>query len=105
MSGSKHRRTFQAIDEKTREKLGDSLKKLILYGSVARNQESEISDLDLLAVVEDREQKAWLQQKAAEIGVENGVLVSIIVKTEEEYESFKDTSFGQEVRETGEIHV
>ena len=105
MNMSVHREAFEDIRETAEEELGNSLRKLVLYGSVARNEESEESDLDIFAVVEDREQKKWLEKTGTEIGVDYGVLVSIIVKTEEEYQDTDGTGFVQEVIETGEAYV
>ncbi|MFB6159429.1 MAG: nucleotidyltransferase domain-containing protein [Candidatus Nanohalobium sp.] len=102
---SKHRKAFEEFAEKAKEELGDSLKKLVLYGSVARGEETEESDVDIFAVVESRSQKRNLEQLAAEIGVEYGVLFSAIVKTEKDYKEMEDSSFSQEVRDTGEVYV
>jgi predicted nucleotidyltransferase len=48
MTRSEHRKAFKEFAEETQEELGDSLKKLILYGSVARGEETRSSDIDLL---------------------------------------------------------
>lgn len=100
---SKQRQAFEEINRVAQEELGDSLKKLVLYGSVAREEETSESDLDIFSVVETREQKTWLEKEAAETGVDHSVLVSAIVKTEEEYEKMRDSSFAEEVMETGEV--
>jgi len=105
MGDSKQRKAFERIAEEASKSLEDSLKKLILYGSVAREEESSQSDLDLFAVVENRRQKNWVVDRASQIGVEYGVLVSAIVKTQEEYEEMKNSSFREEVEETGIAYV
>ncbi|QGA80808.1 nucleotidyltransferase domain-containing protein [Candidatus Nanohalobium constans] len=102
---SKQREAFEEIEETVAEELGDSLKKLILFGSVARDEEDGDSDLDLFVVVENENQKRWVEQEAAEIGVEYGVVASAIVKTEDQFENMKNTLFGKEVLETGETYV
>lgn len=102
---SNHRRAFEEFAEEAQDELGESLKKLILYGSVARGEETETSDVDVFAVVETGEQKKRLQKMGARIGVEHGLMMSTIVKTKEEYKEIENTSYGREVRETGEIHV
>lgn len=56
-SQNKHRKAFEEFGEEAENQLGDSLKKLVLYGSVARNEQKEESDVDIFAVVENREQK------------------------------------------------
>lgn len=104
-SGLHHREAFNQVVEEAREELGESLKKLVLYGSVAREEHESHSDLDIFAVVENREHKKWLEQRSAEIGVEYSLLISAVVKTEKEYEKIQDSSYAEEVMETGEIHV
>ncbi|MDY6773613.1 MAG: nucleotidyltransferase domain-containing protein [Candidatus Nanohaloarchaea archaeon] len=102
---SRHREAFEAFAEEAEERLGDSLKKLVLYGSVARGEETEESDVDVFAVVETKEQKHLLQELGADIGVEHGVIIVPIVKTEDEYEDMEDTIYAREVRETGVAYV
>ena len=102
---SKHREAFEEFAEKAEKELGDSLKKLVLYGSVAREEETEESDVDVFAVVESKSQKRRLEQVAAEVGVEHGVLFSASVKTEKDYEEMRESSFSREVMETGEVYV
>ena len=105
MKDSKHRRAFEEFAEKAQQELGDSLQRLVLYGSVARGEETEESDVDVFAVVETEEQKKWLERFGAEIGVEHGVLFSLIVRTSNENEGVEDSVFGSEVMNNGEIHV
>lgn len=105
MSKSVQREAFDEFLEEAREELGDSLKKVFLYGSVSRGEETEKSDVDLLAVVESKQEKRELEDIAFETGLEHDVSFSPIVKTKEEYEKVKDTVYGREVRSTGEIYV
>ncbi|MDY6769698.1 MAG: nucleotidyltransferase domain-containing protein [Candidatus Nanohaloarchaea archaeon] len=102
---SEHRAAVEELAERAEDHLGDALRELVLYGSVARGEETAASDVDVFAVVETEEQKRWLQQEGAEIGVEHGVLLVPIVKTVEEYEEMQDTLFGQEIQETGVAYV
>ncbi len=102
---SKHRAAFEVFAGRVQEELGEDLHRLILYGSVARGEETEESDVDVFVVVEDEEQVELIDGIAFDIGVEYGVLLIPIVKTVEEYRSVKDTVFGREVQETGEVYV
>ncbi|MFB6099817.1 MAG: nucleotidyltransferase domain-containing protein, partial [Candidatus Nanohalobium sp.] len=52
MTESKHREAFRDFAERAEEELGGSLEKLVLYGSVARGEEDDESDVDVLVVVE-----------------------------------------------------
>jgi hypothetical protein len=56
-------------------------------------------------VVENLEQKKMVQRLGAKLGVENGVPMSPIVRTEKEYEDIKETSFLQNVQREGEAYV
>ena len=100
-----HREAFEDFMQEAKNQLGDSLKQLYLYGSVARGEETKNSDVDIFAVVEDIEQKKLLQKLAAEKGLKHSVAMSAIVKTEEEYHKIKDTSYFRNVDEEGEIYV
>jgi predicted nucleotidyltransferase len=102
---SKHRKAFEDLAQESKEELGNSLKKLVLYGSVARGEETEESDLDVFGVVEDENHKKWLEQRAAEIGVDHSVLISANIKTEREYQDAIDTEYVKEVISTGEAYV
>lgn len=105
MSTSRHREAFEAFAEQVQEELGEDLHKLVLYGSVARGEETEASDVDVFVVVETEQQKQYVEEVGAELGVEHGVLLVPIVKTADEYPAVKDTIFGREVAETGEVYV
>jgi predicted nucleotidyltransferase len=102
---SRHREAFEEFAGRAETQLGDSLEKLVLYGSVARGEESESSDVDVFAVVEKEDQKELVRDLAFETGLEYEVSFSPIVKSVEEYESVKDSAYGREVRSTGEIYV
>lgn len=101
MNQSKHREAFEEFAEKAREKFGDSLKKLILYGSVAKQQETEHSDIDIYAVVENKEQKRNLEEMAFNFGIEKELAFSPNVKTEEKFEEKKNHPFTKTVMEEG----
>lgn len=100
-----HQKAFEEFAKEAKRILGDSLKKLILYGSMARGEETEESDVDVFAVVETKEQKDKLERMGAEIGVENGVLIVPIVKTIEEFDEMKDSLYGEEVLLKGKFYA
>lgn len=70
---SKHQKAFEEFVERAEEELGDSLERLILYGSVARGERGEESDVDVFAVVRERKEKKQLQDLAFEVGLKHGV--------------------------------
>lgn len=101
----KHQEAFDEFADRVEEELGDSLKKLTLYGSVAKGEEWEESDIDVFAVVKREEQKDKIYDLAAEVGRKHGVHIAVIVRTPREFEITKDSVFSQEVRETGIARV
>jgi len=101
---SRHREAFEEFAERAQKEFGESLEKLVLYGSLARGEEKESSDVDVFAVVEEGYKKE-LRDLAFETGLDYEVSFSPIVKTEEEYLNVKDTIYGREVRSTGEAYV
>ena len=102
---SRHREAFEEFAERAQGELGESLEKLVLYGSVARGEEKEGSDVDIFAVVGSEKDKKKLRDLAFETGLEYEVSFSPIVKTEDEYLDVKNTVYGREVRSTGEAYV
>ncbi|MFB6159423.1 MAG: nucleotidyltransferase domain-containing protein [Candidatus Nanohalobium sp.] len=101
---TKHRKAFEEFAEKAQEDLGDSLKKLVLYGSVARGEESEGSDVDVFAVVEEGLEDE-LYSLAAKAGRKHEVHLAVIVRNPEEYELVRDSYFTREVMESGEAVI
>ena len=71
----------------TQSIMGDKLRKMILYGSYARGDYKDYSDLDImiLADVSDNEQKAFENQIhtfASDIGLEHDIIISVIINNE-----------------------
>lgn len=101
MGDSKQRKAFKEFVKKSKQELGDSLIKTILFGSVAKDLEKENSDVDILAVLKNPEDKEELHRIAFDIEIKYDVLISLIPKTKEEYEKTKNTQFRKEI-EKGE---
>jgi predicted nucleotidyltransferase len=99
---SSHRKAFESFSRNVEEEMGDSLRKLVLFGSVARGEESTGSDVDVLAVVENQESKDKLYHMAARHSRLEGVYIALIVRTEDEFERTKDDFFTREVMASGE---
>ena len=67
--------------------LGDRLRKIILYGSYARGDYEEHSDLDImvLADFEEDEYKALeseIDKVASDLGLDNDIIVSVMLNKE-----------------------
>ena len=99
---SVHREAFEEFADRATEELQDSLKELILYGSVARGEESEESDVDVFAVVESDEDLKFLRNLAYDIGVlDHGVSISVQGATVDEFEGFSYSSYLRNVSREG----
>lgn len=74
---------------------GDDIDRILLYGSYARGDNTEDSDIDIVAIVHG--DRAGLQEKlkslwsySAEIGLENDVIISPTVIPYDEFEQYKE---------------
>ena len=80
-----------------REMLGSKLSKIILYGSYARGDFRENSDVDVMILVkgmsddEIREAEERLCDISFDIELEKGIYISAILKDEEQYVSWENT--------------
>ena len=92
-----------------RNLLGSSLSKVILYGSYARGDNHDHSDVDVMILVKmtDTEIKRIendVYDMAFEIEIETGIDISPIIKNEEQYEYWVDTlPFYRNVRDEGVV--
>ncbi|QDA31139.1 nucleotidyltransferase domain-containing protein [Thermococcus indicus] len=86
-----HREVAEAFARDVRKLLGDNLVETILFGSVARGEQSEESDVDILVVVRDYPWEA--QKKLADLVVDYllkyGIYVSPKAISLEEFEFMK----------------
>ncbi len=92
-----------------RETYGADLRSVILYGSYARGDFDDESDIDYTAIVDgDRRE---LQQKlksvwarSAELGMENDVVISPTVSPENEYDQYKEIlPYYRNIMEEGQL--
>lgn len=99
---SQHREAFEQFRDKAEAELGDSLKKMVLYGSVARGDEREDSDIDIFVLVESEEEIEKLRDLAYDIGVlEYGVSINVQGKTAKMFEGFESTSYLRNISREG----
>jgi predicted nucleotidyltransferase len=92
---------FEEFAEKADEELGDSLKQLYLYGSVARGDHTEESDVDVFAVVEKRQDLETLRDLSFDVGVlKHSVSISVQGEVSEDLD-FSQTSYLRNIRREG----
>ena len=89
--------------------LGDKLTKIIVYGSYARGDDRENSDVDIMILTKLSEEeiraiKNDIYDLAFEVEMSTGIELSPIIKNEEQYEYWVDTlPFYRNVRDEGVV--
>ncbi len=95
--------------EKLKNILGADLSKVIVYGSYARGDYSDNSDVDIMILVkisddEIREVKNEIYDIAFDFELDTGIDISPIIKNEDQYEYWVDTlPFYRNVRDEGVV--
>lgn len=87
----KLKRILLKIDNKLGEIFGDKLKKVIVYGSYARNENTTESDIDVMALISEDEQKIreyedLITDIMVDLSLEFNVVVSLYTQSVQEYE-------------------
>jgi predicted nucleotidyltransferase len=78
------------------------IKKIILFGSVARNEDRDESDIDIFILTTDEDRISdKLYYKVAEVIIALEELISLKIVTLEEYETIKSTPFITTIMEEG----
>lgn len=70
---------------------GDKLNKIILYGSYARGDNTEESDIDIMIILncdadEVKELRSLTSEMASDISLEQGVFLSILLRDKKHFE-------------------
>lgn len=88
-------KTVYLFSMQARQLLGEKLSKIILYGSYARGDFRDNSDVDVMILVKNmlqddiRDAEERLCDMAFDIELENGVHISAILKDEEQFENWE----------------
>lgn len=103
---SLHNRAFDEFAQRAQQSLGESLHRLILFGSTARVEpRGRESDVDVFAIVETEAQEETLFDLANEVGFKHGVFISVQSQTVDRFEARKDHPFIRTVLEEGRAYV
>lgn len=105
---STHERAAHAFAQQVRDRMGEAVQTVLLYGSVARGEERGVaSDVDLLVVVRDDVERDVVAERvrdlAYDIELEQGVVLSLLVLSASEYDRRVERPFLRNVRRDGEV--
>ena len=86
---------LQDFTNEVKNIIGDRLEVIILYGSYARNEETNESDIDLIILINDAEDnlknyREKLSKVRLKISLEYDVVVSLILKSYDYYIQYND---------------
>lgn len=80
------------------------IKKIILFGSVARGDDNEESDIDILIISANKNgTKDKIMGKITDILLEQSTYISAKIISQEEYETLKNTHFISTINEEGVV--
>jgi predicted nucleotidyltransferase len=84
---------LRALQEELKDTLGERLEKVILYGSQARGDARDDSDIDVLVVLKDDFKYGTMLKKTsravAKLSLDNDVVISRAFVTRQQYEQSK----------------
>lgn len=98
---------LNVVYEKANALFGASFEFMILYGSYARGDYDKDSDIDIMIVVDLKSDdickyRSELAKFTSRLGLENDIVVSVIVKDSETFHKYKnDLPFYQNVMREG----
>jgi len=94
------RRALESFVRILKEKHGNRIHKIVLFGSTARREAEEESDVDVLVVADEVTQKE-VSKIAFQILLKYGVVISPIVEDKLQFEKYKDYSFHRNILREG----
>ncbi|WP_221621774.1 nucleotidyltransferase domain-containing protein [Halocatena pleomorpha] len=107
--GAIHEQAFESFADRLTEECNDAVERVILYGSVARGEAREDSDVDVLVVIENESVRERVRDRASSIGfdvmIEYDVVISKQIMTEDEYDAQKDSSYLTAMRQDGRVYA
>lgn len=97
----KREHAFEEFAQAATETLDERIHKIILYGSVARGEATERSDVDVLVVLDEIQETDELFQLAFDIGMDYEVAIIPHLQTKEQFESRQEFPFLRNVLQEG----
>ena len=94
------RRALESFVRILKERYGDKIHKIILFGSTARGEAEEEIDIDVLIIADGVTQKE-VSKIAFQILLKYGEVISSIVEDKQQFEKYKDYSFRRTILKEG----
>lgn len=101
---SPHEQAFEAFGKRATEAVGEEIQEMILYGSTARGETQGVkSDVDIFVVIQSGSEtvEETLDEIAYDVMLDYGVVISIMIKTDDEFETQREDPFIQTVLQEG----
>lgn len=94
-------RAFEAFAKAAQDELGERIHEIILYGSVARGEATEQSDVDILMVLDSKDETGELFQLAFDVGLEYDVVITPHMQTKKYFDLRQEFPFLKNVLNEG----
>jgi predicted nucleotidyltransferase len=101
---SRHREAFEEFAERLNQSLTGPVDRIMLFGSVARGEEVEESDVDVLVVLEDKELKEEVFEISFKTTLDFDVYISPKVVSIEEFEELKEGKFYETISTEAQVY-
>jgi len=85
-----HEKTIARLKERLVEELRDRIESIVLYGSVAKNEAHEDSDIDILVVTRDDDRKLYdrISKIRTRIDLDSNTLTALVHMSRDELERY-----------------
>jgi len=104
---SVYKQAIQELRDRLVKELGDKINSLILYGSAARGEAGEESDIDILVITRDDDRRVYdqISEIRTDVDLKNGTLTSLVAFSRAEVEKYLKlgSPFIEDVIEEGVI--
>lgn len=101
----KDRIAIREFKKKVKKIFGSRIVELRLFGSKSRGEDTEFSDIDILIVIKNltKKEEEMIREIDADIGLEEGVVLSSIIYDEERYKACIELPFLTTVKKEGVV--
>ncbi len=98
---------LQEVENASKQLYGDKLNKIILYGSYARGDNTEESDIDIMIILDGdiddvKKMRSLTAEMASNISIEQEVFLSIVLRDKKHFEDSLDFLPLPEYRKRGD---